>query len=108
LAIPPVFPLSPFFVFLFIFFKTNKNKNKTKQKLATYILNSGNNLNFLLRFIYYVHNILPAFMPIHQEAQNLIIDGCEPPYGCWELNSGPLEEQSVLLTISLAPSLHFF
>jgi hypothetical protein len=22
-------------------------------------------------------------------------DGCEPPCGCWELNSGPLEEQSV-------------
>ena len=25
------------------------------------------------------------------------IDGCEPPYGCWELNSGPLEEQPVPL-----------
>ena len=25
-------------------------------------------------------------------------DGCELPCGCWELNSGPLEEQSVLLT----------
>jgi hypothetical protein len=22
-----------------------------------------------------------------------IIDGCEPPCGCWELDSGPLEEQ---------------
>jgi hypothetical protein len=30
-------------------------------------------------------------------------DGCEPQCGCWELNSGPLEEQSVLLTIE--PSL---
>jgi hypothetical protein len=29
---------------------------------------------------------------------DLITDGCEPPCGCWELNSGPLEEQSVLLT----------
>jgi hypothetical protein len=28
-----------------------------------------------------------------------ITDGCEPPCGCWELNSGLLEEQSVLLTI---------
>ena len=27
-----------------------------------------------------------------------ITDGCEPPYESWELNSGPLEEQSVLLT----------
>jgi hypothetical protein len=24
-------------------------------------------------------------------------DGCEPTWDCWELNSGPLEEQSVLL-----------
>ena len=27
-----------------------------------------------------------------------ITDGCELPYGCWELNLGPLEEQPVLLT----------
>jgi hypothetical protein len=25
------------------------------------------------------------------------MDGCEPPCGCWDLNSGPSEEQSVLL-----------
>jgi len=30
-------------------------------------------------------------------------DGCEPPCGCWELNSGPLKEQSLLLTTE--PSL---
>jgi hypothetical protein len=30
------------------------------------------------------------------------MDGCEPPCGCWDLNSGHLEEQSVLLTA--APS----
>jgi hypothetical protein len=35
----------------------------------------------------------------HQKrASGSITDGCEPPCGCWELNSGPLEEQSVLLT----------
>jgi hypothetical protein len=28
-----------------------------------------------------------------------ITDGCEPPCGCWQLNSGPLEEQSGLLTV---------
>jgi hypothetical protein len=35
-----------------------------------------------------------------------IPDGCEPLCDCWELNSGPLEEQSVLLTseTSLQPS----
>ena len=26
------------------------------------------------------------------------LDSCELPCGCWELNLGPLEEQSVLLT----------
>jgi hypothetical protein len=38
-----------------------------------------------------------------KRASDLIIDGCEPPCGCWELNSGPLEEQSVFLTAE--PSL---
>jgi hypothetical protein len=28
---------------------------------------------------------------------DFITSGCEPPYGCWDLNSGPLEEKSVLL-----------
>ena len=32
-----------------------------------------------------------------------ITDGCEPPCGFWKLNSGPLEEQLVLLTAE--PSL---
>jgi len=40
----------------------------------------------------------------HQKrASDPITDGCEPPCGCRELNSGPLEEQSVLLTTE--PSL---
>jgi hypothetical protein len=26
-----------------------------------------------------------------------IPDGCEPPCGCWDLNSGPLQEQPVFL-----------
>jgi hypothetical protein len=35
----------------------------------------------------------------HQKrASDFFIDGCESPGGCWNLNSGPLEEQSVLLT----------
>jgi hypothetical protein len=38
-----------------------------------------------------------------KRASDPITDGCEPPCGCWELNSGPLEEQSVLLTTE--PSL---
>ncbi|KAM7329170.1 hypothetical protein ACRRTK_010783 [Alexandromys fortis] len=50
-------------------------------------------------------------MPAHQRrAPDLIIDGCEPPCGCWELNSGPLEEQPVLLTSepSLQPTRKHF
>ena len=38
-----------------------------------------------------------------RRASDPITNGCEPPCGCWELNSGPLEEQSVLLTAD--PSL---
>jgi hypothetical protein len=34
-----------------------------------------------------------------------ITDGCEPPCGCWELNSGPQEEQLVLLTADPLSSL---
>jgi hypothetical protein len=41
----------------------------------------------------------------HQKrASDPITDGCEPPCGCWDLNSEPLEEQPVLLTAE--PSLH--
>ena len=42
-----------------------------------------------------------------KRASDSITDGCMPPCGCWGLNSGPLEEQSVLLSIevSLRPKL---
>ena len=44
----------------------------------------------------YVHYVC---MPAGQKrALDHINYGYEPPRGCWELNSGPLEEQSVLLT----------
>jgi hypothetical protein len=36
-------------------------------------------------------------------ASDPITDGCEPPCGCWDLNSEPLEEQLVFLTTE--PSL---
>jgi hypothetical protein len=47
----------------------------------------------------------------HQKrASALITEGCKPPCGYWELNSGPLEEQSMLLTTesSLQPYYHAF
>jgi hypothetical protein len=48
--------------------------------------------------------ILPACTFAHQKrASDPIAGGYEPPCGFWELNSGPIEEQSVLLTTE--PSL---
>jgi hypothetical protein len=42
----------------------------------------------------------------HQKrALDPITDGDEPPCGCWELNSGPLEEHSVLLSAELSLQL---
>jgi hypothetical protein len=49
-----------------------------------------------------------ACIPVCQKrASDPIIDDCEPPCGFWELSSGPLEEQPVLLIISsdISPSL---
>jgi len=66
---------------------------------------------FIYLFTYYVYSVLLTYMPTHQKAApDPITDGCEPPCGCWELNLGPLEEQSVLLTAepSLQPlGFHF-
>ena len=47
----------------------------------------------------------------HQKrASDTFTDGCEPPCSFWEFNTGPLEEQSVLLTteLSLQALLLFF
>jgi hypothetical protein len=59
---------------------------------------------FLIFFFYYLFIVFWVHcncLQRHQKrAPNPTSDGCEPPCGCWELNSGPLEEQSVLLTLS--------
>jgi hypothetical protein len=49
--------------------------------------------------LFYVYEYTVAVFRQHQKrASDPITDGCEPPGGFWELNSGPLEEQLVLLT----------
>jgi hypothetical protein len=54
---------------------------------------------FVLRFIYYVYSVLSTYMPEGQKrVPDITINGCEPPCGYWELNSGPLEKQPALLT----------
>ena len=69
--------------------------------------NKHTNSFFKKIFIYYVYNILSVCMSAGQKrAPDLITGGCEPPCGCRELNSGPLEEQAMLLTTE--PSLQPF
>jgi hypothetical protein len=52
------------------------------------------------RFTYFMYmTTLSACIPVCQKrATELIIDDYKSPCGGWELNSGPLEEQPVLLT----------
>jgi len=58
----------------------------------------------VLRFIYLFYvSALSLSSDTSEERIGSITDGYEAPCGCWELNSGPLEKQSVLLTIK--PSL---
>jgi hypothetical protein len=40
---------------------------------------------------------------LQKRESDLMTDGCKPPCGCWDLSSGPMEEQLVLLTAE--PSL---
>ena len=42
---------------------------------------------------------------LQKRASDFVTDGCEPPCGCWDLNSGPLEEQLALLTTEPAHQL---
>jgi hypothetical protein len=54
--------------------------------------------NFLKTFILCTRVRCSCLQTHQKRASDLITDGCEPPCGCWDLNLGPLEEQSVLLT----------
>jgi hypothetical protein len=57
-------------------------------------------------FIYYIWVHCSCFQTHWKRASDLTTDGCEPPCGCWDLNSGPLEEQSVFSNSE--PSLQLF
>jgi hypothetical protein len=61
-------------------------------------------------FIYYYMLVCCGCLQTHQKkASDLITGGCKPPCGCWDLNSGPSEEQLMLLTTepSLQPQKKF-
>jgi hypothetical protein len=67
--------------------------------LYTFIYFMCMSIHALIYFIYMSKLLLK-----HQKrSSDLITDGCEPPCGCWELNSGPVEEQPVLLTAEPSP-----
>jgi hypothetical protein len=51
---------------------------------------------FFKRFIYFMCVHCCCLQTHQKRVSDPITDGCELPYGCWEFNSGPLEEQSVL------------
>jgi hypothetical protein len=54
--------------------------------------------------IYFIYKYTVTMSLSHQQrAPDPITDGCEPPCDSWELSSGRLEKQSVLLTAE--PSL---
>ena len=55
-------------------------------------------------FIMYTVSWLHVFLQARRGHQISLYDGYKSPCGCWELNSGPLEDQTVLLTSE--PSLH--
>jgi hypothetical protein len=55
---------------------------------------------FLLFKIYllsYVSTLCSCLQTHQKRASDLVMGGCEPPCGCWDLNLGPLEEQSMFL-----------
>ena len=50
-------------------------------------------------YLFTVYTVFCLHACLHQKkAPDLITDDHVPPWGGWELNSGPLEEQSMLLT----------
>jgi hypothetical protein len=64
--------------------------------------------NTCLHSFYYIYVHCSCLHTHQKRASDLITGGCEPPCGCWDLNSGPLEEQSVLLTTEPSLQPHMF
>jgi hypothetical protein len=79
-----------------------KEKNLLAQEMVALNKQTNKQPKDLFSFIHKVHY---SCLQTHQKrASDLITGGCEPPYGCWDLNSVPLEEQTVLLPTE--PSRH--
>jgi hypothetical protein len=86
-------------------------KGETEEAGSTQLHVSMGYVSFLFLYllIMYTAFCLLACMSVGQKrAQYLIIDGCEPPCGCWELNSGLLEEQPVFFFFLLLLQVELF
>jgi hypothetical protein len=59
------------------------SNKKLKKKLFIY----------LFIYLFNVYGYAVAVFRHTRSGHHISTDGCEPPRGCWELNSGPLEEQ---------------
>jgi hypothetical protein len=64
---------------------------------------------FKKNYLFYVYEFCICLQTHQKRASDPIRDSCEPPCGCWELNSGPLEKSSQC-SWPLKPSLqpHIF
>jgi hypothetical protein len=71
--------------------KTIRNRIKITNISLTKI---STNVYFLKIYLFYVYEYTVAIFRHTRRGQqiSLRIDGCEPPCGGWELNSGPLED----------------
>ena len=52
---------------------------------------------FIYLFVICKYTVV-CLQTLEKRASDFVMDGCEPPCGCWDLNTGPLEEQSGTLT----------
>jgi hypothetical protein len=63
------------------------------------ILNSASIVFFFLKiYLFIICKYTVFVLRYSKRALDIVTDGCEPPCGCWDLNSGPSEEQLALLT----------
>jgi hypothetical protein len=60
---------------------------------------SGTLILFFFKYLFIICKYtVVCLQTLQKRASDFVMDGCEPPCGCGDLNSGPLEEQSALLT----------
>ena len=72
------------------------------KRLLKQQVSRGSFFSFLYLFMYVCEYTVTVFRHTRERAPDPITEGCTPTRDCWELNSGLLEEQSVLLSAKLS------